>query len=96
MKRTYENMKNKEWHFNSYAVIFCINLLYSPTLIPLENHTYAMAFQKRLYCTVKVPILQRKTGTFTMQNRHYYNTLITRYLHNVISFAKHLYNYTYI
>ena len=62
----------------------------------MKSETNTFALQKSLYCNAKVPVLPRKTGTFTMQNRHYYNTLITRYLHDIISFAKHLYNYTYI
>jgi len=34
--------------------------------------TYCFAFQKRLFCTVKAYVLQRKTAAFTMPKRSYH------------------------
>ena len=33
--------------------------------------TYCFAFQKRLFCTVKAALLERKTAAFAMPNRNY-------------------------
>ena len=52
--------------------------------------------QKRLYCNAKVPVLPRKTGTFTMQNNRYCNALITWRLHDCYSSEKYLHNFCFV
>ena len=47
----------------------------------MKSETNSFALQKSLYCNAKVPVLPRKTGTFTMQNNGYYNVLKVRQLH---------------
>jgi len=46
------------------------------TLLPTLYNTPCFASQKRLFCTAKVPILQRKTTAFATPNNYDYFFLL--------------------
>ena len=65
--------KSKYFQHRNDVNIFSNRLNRVTFYISTLCNTHCFAMQKRLFCTPKVPILQRKTGTIATQNRHYCN-----------------------
>ena len=64
-------------------------------IIQKENDNFVLALQKRRFCTPKEPLLPCKSGSFTMRNNRFYNTLIIKRLHNSYACEKYL-HYFYL
>ena len=41
-----------------------------------KKHNFAIAFQKRRFCTVKAAVLHRKTYAFALQNNRFRNAFV--------------------
>ena len=41
-----------------------------------KNHNFAIAFQKRRFCTVKAAVLPCKTYAFALQNNRFRNAFV--------------------
>nr|WP_238319722.1 hypothetical protein [Prevotella intermedia] len=52
-----------------------------------------MTLRKRLFCVAKPTLLPCKTAAFGTQNNRFYNTLITKLLHNSYACEKYLHCY---
>ena len=59
-------------------------------IIRWENDNFDLTLQKRRFCKAKEPLLPCKSGSFTMRNNRFYNTLIIKWLHNSCACERYL------
>ena len=73
-----------------YRVVLQRNRLDFVKIILLKSDNCVLTMRKRLFCVAKLTLLTCKTAAFGMQNNRFYNTLITKQLHNKCTYEKHL------
>ena len=73
-----------------YRVVLQRNRLDFVKIILLKSDNCVLTMRKRLFCVAKLTLLTCKTAAFGMQNNRFYNTLITKKLHNKCTCDKHL------
>ena len=78
---------------STHRVVLQRNCLAFVKIILLKSDNCALTLRKRLFCNAKPTLLPCKTAAFGMQNNRFYNTLITKQLHNRYACEKYLHYY---